>query len=182
MLPLPVDPRGGAGPPEPPGVGGPVPPPFSSPPSPPRAEPAPLRWPLDLKPAALTSTFGETRGSSFHAGVDLKTWGRTGYPVHAVADGWVQRLRTSPWGYGRALYQRLDDGRLVVYAHLERFFEPASKRIRAEQRRTRQYTVDLWLKEGRSRSAVARGSPGPDRAGPAPRTCTWSSATPATPR
>lgn len=112
------------------------------------AQPAPLRWPLDLKPAALTSTFGETRSSSFHAGVDLKTWGRTGYPVHAVADGWVQRLRTSPWGYGRALYQRLDDGRLVVYAHLERFFGPASKRIRAEQRRTRQYTVDLWLKEG----------------------------------
>ena len=53
------------------------------------AEPAPLRWPLDLKPAALTSTFGETRSSSFHAGVDLKTWGKTGYPVYAVADGWV---------------------------------------------------------------------------------------------
>ena len=112
------------------------------------AEPAPLRWPLDLKPAALTSTFGETRSSSFHAGVDLKTWGRTGYPVHAVADGWVLRLRTSPWGYGRALYQRLDDGRVVVYAHLEGFFGPAAERVRARQRHTRQYTVDLWLKEG----------------------------------
>ena len=112
------------------------------------AQPAPLRWPLEVKPAALTSTFGETRSSSFHAGVDLKTWGKTGYPVHAVAGGWVERLRTSPWGYGRALYQRLDDGRLVVYAHLEGFFGPAAERVRAQQQHTRQYTVDLWLKEG----------------------------------
>lgn len=111
------------------------------------AQPAPLRWPLDLKPAALTSTFGETRSSSFHAGVDLKTWGKTGFQVHAVADGWVERLRTSPWGYGLALYQRLDDGRVVVYAHLQRFFEPAAELVMAEQRRTRQYTVDLWLKK-----------------------------------
>ena len=119
------------------------------------AQPAPLRWPLDLKPAALSSTFGETRSSSFHAGVDLKTWGKTGFQVHAVADGWVQRLRTSPWGYGLALYQRLDDGRIVVYAHLERFFAPAAERVRAEQRRTRRYTVDLWLKKGDIR--VRRG-------------------------
>ena len=119
------------------------------------AQPAPLRWPLDLKPAALSSTFGETRSASFHAGVDLKTWGKTGFRVHAVADGWVERLRASPWGYGRALYQRLDDGRVVVYGHLERFFEPAAERVRAEQRRTRQYTVDLWLKKGEIR--VGRG-------------------------
>ena len=39
------------------------------------AQPAPLRWPLDLKPA-LSSTFGETRATAFHAGVDLKTWGK----------------------------------------------------------------------------------------------------------
>ena len=37
---------------------------------------------------------------------------------------------------------------MVVYAHLERFYEPAAERIRAEQGRTRWYTVDLWLKEG----------------------------------
>ena len=121
------------------------------------AQPAPLRWPLDLKPAALTSTFGETRSSSFHAGVDLKTWGKTGFRVHAVADGWVERLRTSPWGYGLALYQRLDDGRVVVYAHLERFFAPAASRVRAEQQRTRQYTVDLWLKKGEIRIRRGQG-------------------------
>ena len=77
----------------------------------------PLLWPLDLDPA-LSSTFGETRSSAFHAGIDLKTWGRTGREVRAVAAGHVMRVRTSPWGYGRALYQKLSDGRIVVYAHL----------------------------------------------------------------
>ena len=115
--------------------------------SPSLAQPAPLRWPLDMQPA-LSSTFGETRASGFHAGIDLKTWGKTGYPVHAVADGWVERLRTSPWGYGRALYQRLDDGRIDVYAHLEGFFEPAAERVRAAQLASRRYTVNLWPKRG----------------------------------
>ena len=80
-----------------------------------------LLWPLELKPA-LSSTFGETRPTAFHAGIDLKTWGKTGYPVRALADGWILRVRTSPWGYGRALYQQLADGRIAVYAHLEGFF------------------------------------------------------------
>ena len=67
-------------------------------------------WPLRLAPA-LTSTFGESRSRAFHAGIDLKTWGETGHPVQALADGYIWRVRTSPWGYGRALYQKLADGR-----------------------------------------------------------------------
>ncbi len=111
------------------------------------AEPAPLLWPLELQPA-LSSTFGETRSTAFHAGIDLKTWGKTGYPVRAVADGWILRVRTSPWGYGRALYQRLADGRIAVYAHLEGFFEPVRERVGKAQRLSRQYSVQLWLGEG----------------------------------
>ena len=110
------------------------------------AEPAALLWPLELQPA-LSSTFGETRSTAFHAGIDLKTWGKTGYPVRAVADGWILRVRTSPWGYGRALYQRLADGRIAVYAHLEGFFKPVHERVREAQRLSRQYSVQLWLEE-----------------------------------
>ena len=106
-----------------------------------------LLWPLALQPA-LSSTFGETRATAFHAGIDLKTWGKTGYEVRAVADGWIQRVRTSPWGYGRALYQQLDDGRIAVYAHLEGFFAPLQERVQAAQRQARQYSVQLWLAEG----------------------------------
>lgn len=105
-----------------------------------------LTWPLELKPA-LSSTFGETRSTAFHAGIDLKTWGRTGYPVRAVDDGWIVRARTSPWGYGRALYQKLPDGRIAVYAHLESFFAPLQERIVTAQRDQRQYSVQLWFEQ-----------------------------------
>ena len=56
-----------------------------------------LIWPLRLAPA-LSSTFGESRSRAFHAGIDLKTWGETGHPVQALADGYIWRVRTSPWG------------------------------------------------------------------------------------
>ena len=61
-----------------------------------------LVWPLRLAPA-LSSTFGESRSRAFHAGIDLKTWGETGHPIQALADGYIWRVRTSPWGYGRGL-------------------------------------------------------------------------------
>ena len=105
-----------------------------------------LRWPLDIKPA-LSSTFGESRSSSFHMGIDLKTWGRTGYAVRAVSDGFIERIRTSPWGYGRAVYLRLNDGRLVVYAHLEEFGELLKARVANAQFETGRYSVDLWFNE-----------------------------------
>ncbi len=106
-----------------------------------------LRWPLSLK-RALSSTFAETRSTAFHAGIDLKTWGKTGYDVHALADGFALRLRTSPWGYGRAIYQQLTDGRIVVYAHLESFADPLAALVKTAQQEKGQYTVDIWLKEG----------------------------------
>ena len=106
-----------------------------------------LAWPLTLQ-RALSSTFGETRATAFHVGIDLKTWGKTGYEVHALADGYIMRLRTSPWGYGRAVYERLADGRIVVYAHLDSFAPAIADRVRAAQRETQRYTVNLWLAEG----------------------------------
>lgn len=104
-------------------------------------------WPLSIKPA-LSSTFGETRSTAFHAGIDVKTWGRTGYEVQALGDGYVWRLRTSPWGYGRVVYQKLADGRILVYAHLGGFAPKLSARIEEAQRQQQQYSVDLWFQEG----------------------------------
>ena len=57
------------------------------------------------------------------------------------------RLRTSPWGYGRAIYQKLSDGRIVVYAHLESMAEPMAARVKAAQAEAGRYTTDTWLKE-----------------------------------
>ena len=54
-------------------------------------------------PIYLSATFGELRNNAFHAGVDIKTNGKTGYRVYAVADGYVSRIGVSPWGYGNVV-------------------------------------------------------------------------------
>ena len=76
--------------------------------------------PLDI-PLVLSGNFGEFRGNHFHTGLDFKTQGREGFPVFAVADGVVARVKVSPWGYGRALYLKHEDGSTSVYAHLKIF-------------------------------------------------------------
>jgi hypothetical protein len=77
-------------------------------------------WPLH-GPRRLSSSFGEYRNGHFHAGIDLRTFGRTGLPCLAVEDGTAVRVKIAPFGYGKALYVRLDDGATVVYAHVDGF-------------------------------------------------------------
>lgn len=103
-------------------------------------------WPADAVPG-VTSSFGEWRSGHIHAGVDVKTWGRIGVPMLAVGDGYVQRIRTSPWGYGKALYLILSDGRIVVYAHLDRFAEQLEDIVWEHQNTEGRYSVDFWLQE-----------------------------------
>lgn len=69
----------------------------------------------------LSSTFGETRSAHFHAGLDIKTWGREGYKVFASRDGILFRLLVTERGYGNAVYLKHKDGTFTVYAHLQRF-------------------------------------------------------------
>ena len=103
-----------------------------------------LIWPVDTEPA-LTASFGEYRDNHFHSGVDMKTWGRVGDPCRAVGDGWVTRIKTSPVGYGRALYLKLDDGRTAVYAHLSRFGEAVEELVHHAQLQQHRYAVELFL-------------------------------------
>lgn len=106
-------------------------------------EAADYAWPLDAPPA-LTSTYAEYRSGRFHAGLDVKTWGKEGYTCVAVADGYVWRVRTSPWGYGKAVYLRLEDGRTAVYAHLFGFVDAIEKIVAEEQDRRGAYSVNLY--------------------------------------
>lgn len=103
-------------------------------------------WPLHLDPV-LTSSFGEYRPGRFHAGIDLRTYG-IGQPVRAPEDGEVVRVRTSPYGYGKALYIRLADGNTAVYAHLDRFASPLAEYVFEAQHERERYTVDLYPGEG----------------------------------
>ena len=113
-------------------------------------------WPLALPPK-LTSSFAEYRPGHFHAGIDLSTSGREGIPVLAVEDGEVVRVRASGAGYGRAVYLRLNDGRLAVYAHLSSTMEPLARYVEAVQDSLGLYRVDLYPQPGRF--PVGRGQP-----------------------
>jgi len=125
-------------------------------------------WPLDGR-YALTSTFAEYRTGHFHAGLDISTGGRTGLPVRAIAGGHVWRVRASPFGYGKSLYVKQQDGRYAVYAHLKEFSAEIAARVRSVQWAAGQYEVDIYPAEGEfpvERGAVIAfsgrsGSPAP---------------------
>jgi hypothetical protein len=77
-------------------------------------------WPLH-GPRRISSSFGEYRNGHIHAGLDIRTFGRLGLPCLAVEDGTAVRVKIAPFGYGKALYVRLDDGSTAVYAHVDGF-------------------------------------------------------------
>lgn len=78
------------------------------------------QWPTNAS-EALSGTFAETRSRHFHAALDIKTWGRRGYPVYATRDGVLHRMAIGPTGYGKVLYLKHSDGSYSLYAHLLRF-------------------------------------------------------------
>ena len=102
-------------------------------------------------PLALNGGFGEYRSNHFHAGLDLGTGGAVGHPVLAPAPGWIERVRASGAGYGRSLYLHTEDGRLLVFGHLDAYVEPIASYVAAAQESTGQYEVDLWPEAGRFR-------------------------------
>ncbi len=111
-----------------------------------QAPPERYAWPLDL-PRELTSSFAEYRPGRYHMGIDLRT-GPIGKDVHAAADGYVSRIRCSPYGYGKAVYLQLADGNSAVYAHLSDFAPALRDYVRRAQHEREEYTVDLTPKPG----------------------------------
>lgn len=80
-----------------------------------------FRPPLDISPPALAGSFGEIRPNHFHSGIDYRTNQQEGYPVYAVADGYISRVRIQNSGFGLALYINHPNGYTTVYGHLQRF-------------------------------------------------------------
>ena len=98
-------------------------------------------------PIYLSATFGELRNNTFHAGVDIKTKGSTGYRVYAVADGYVSRIGVSPYGYGYVVYVTHNDGYMSVYAHLECFKGNIAKYVRKKQLESKSFKQNLFLEK-----------------------------------
>ncbi len=99
-------------------------------------------WPTDAS-QQLSSTFAETRSAHFHAGIDIRTWGREGYRVFATRDGEIFRLGMSPYGYGNVIYMKHDDDTYSIYAHLNRF--ETGLQAYADSLRLLDYSADLNL-------------------------------------
>ncbi|GAB4368732.1 MAG: hypothetical protein Kow0042_10040 [Calditrichia bacterium] len=111
-------------------------------------------WPTTAS-RLLTSSFCEFRPRHYHAAIDIKTWNQTGYRVLAIEDGYVMRVRTSAFGYGKAVYLKLKDGNIVVYAHLERFWPALETYVDSYRLQHQQYRVDLY--PGANEFPVKRG-------------------------
>jgi len=112
-----------------------------------RVSPSEFDLPLHLNPV-LSGCFGELRFNHFHSGIDFKTQQGVGYPIYAVADGWVSRIRISNYGFGYALYIDHPNGFTTVYGHLQKFAPVIAGFARKSQYELENFEVDTLLKPG----------------------------------
>ena len=98
-------------------------------------------WPVKAK-KEITAVFGEERPGRYHTGVDVRTFGETGYHLVAIDDGYIARIRTSSKGYGKTIYLQLHDGNTAVYAHLDHFTPKVDNLVNALHEEYGKYTID----------------------------------------
>jgi murein DD-endopeptidase MepM/ murein hydrolase activator NlpD len=103
-----------------------------------------FRSPLDI-PLTLSGTFGELRSNHFHSGIDIKTQGVEGKNVYAAAEGYVSRIKISPWGYGHALYIAHPNGYTTVYGHLKELSGPLAEYLENQQYSKQTFGLDVYL-------------------------------------
>lgn len=97
-------------------------------------------WPTNSS-EYMSSSFCEYRSGRYHAAIDIKTWNQEGYPCYAIEDGMIDRIRVSPFGYGKVLYLKLNDGNTAVYAHLQRFVEALDEEVQNRQIENERYSL-----------------------------------------
>ncbi|TRX16633.1 M23 family metallopeptidase [Flavobacterium franklandianum] len=103
--------------------------------------------PLDI-PMQLSGNFGELRPNHFHAGFDLKTMQREGLEVHAVADGYVSRIKISTFGNGKTIYITHSNGYTSVYGHLQRATDAIEDFIKKTHYEEQSFEIEKYLKPG----------------------------------
>jgi len=92
----------------------------------------------------LSGTMGELRGDHFHMGLDIKTGGKIGIPVYASKNGYIERIRISIGGYGKAIYMKHSDGKKTVYAHLSKFNNTIEDYIVKEQYKKKSFEITKY--------------------------------------
>lgn len=110
-----------------------------------RAQEVPGRyvWPI-IGYTNLSAGFCDFRTRHYHGGIDLSTNGQEGLPVRAADSGWVMRVSTGYWGYGKAVYVQMAGGMMAVYGHLSELSDKIQAYVEDEQYRSRRYAQNLF--------------------------------------
>ena len=104
----------------------------------------PFSQPIHL-PFDLAGCFGEPRTAHFHSGIDIKTDGTEGKPVFSIYDGYISRIKVSPYGYGKCIYIKHPNGLTSVYAHLSAFNRKIEKYIHEQHYKNNQSELDVFF-------------------------------------
>lgn len=103
-------------------------------------------WPLPFG-NELTSIFGDYRTRRYHVGIDMRTGGEIGKTVVAPDDGYVMRVRTIYYGYGKVIYFKLADGNVCVFAHLSAFAPDLEEFVQQRQIAAESYNQDIEIQQ-----------------------------------
>lgn len=103
--------------------------------------------PLDI-PLSLNGNFGEIRPNHFHAGLDLRTNGKSGLNIFAIDEGYVSRIYVSSSGYGRAVYITHPNGLTSVYGHLLKFASKIQARAVVKHYEKESYFMNAFFAPG----------------------------------
>ncbi|HHG86189.1 MAG TPA: M23 family metallopeptidase, partial [Bacteroidetes bacterium] len=66
---------------------------------------------------------------------------------YAVRDGYIYRIKVSPYGFGQAIYLRHEDGQFSVYGHMSKFSPEIEEFLYQKQYASKQYEQEIYLPE-----------------------------------
>ena len=103
----------------------------------------PFKYDPFNRDAYLTSSFGENRGTRYHAGIDYSTQMEEGWPIYAPENGFVKEIKTSPFGYGKVMFFQGESGRTWVFAHQSGFTPTIENLVRQKQYATQSNDISI---------------------------------------
>ena len=100
--------------------------------------------PLSI-PISIGAYFGDLRPNHFHMGVDYRTNGVEGLNLHSISDGYVSRVRVTPYGYGKVVYINHSGGLTSVYAHCSKFIGKLDSVVNVAKLNQQNNEIELYL-------------------------------------
>ncbi|SMG08050.1 M23 family metallopeptidase [Fibrobacter sp. UWB13] len=103
----------------------------------------PFKYDPFNRDAYLTSSFGENRGTRYHAGIDYSTQMEEGWPIYAPENGFIKEIKTSPFGYGKVMFYEGNSGKTWVFAHQSSFTPAVEDLIKQKQYATKSNDISI---------------------------------------